>query len=190
MKEVWKNIKGFDGYQISSIGNVKSLSRIILKNGKYPSLTKERILKPKINNNGYKEVQFSQLGKTCMKSVHQLVAIGFLNHKPCGYDLVVNHIDRNKLNNDVFNLELVTNRENSYHKHRNVSSKYVGVHFNKRTKKWISSIYINGKKIHLGTFLLEEDASNNYLQRLNIYNEQKEILELDKIKEICITETS
>jgi hypothetical protein len=190
MKEVWKNIKEFDGYQISSMGNVKSLSRIILKNGKYPSLTKEKILKPKISNVGYQEVNLSKNGKTYMRSIHQLIAVEFLNHTPCGLKLVINHIDYNKLNNNIFNLEIVTNRENSYHKHKNVSSQFIGVHFDRKRKKWISKIWIANQRIYLGSFDKEESAGEAYIKALNNYNEQKEILELDKIKQLCITEKS
>jgi len=69
--------------------------------------------------------------------VHKLVAIHFLNHNPCGYKVVVDHIDGNPLNNHVNNLRLVSSRENinlGYDK-KNTTSKYRGVHLNSKSNK-------------------------------------------------------
>ena len=96
MKEVWKDIQGYEGlYQISSLGNVKSLN--------YNRTGKECILKYGINTNGYLIVVLSKNGKGKTFAIHRLVAQAFIENPenlPC-----VNHKDENKTNNCVNNLE-------------------------------------------------------------------------------------
>jgi hypothetical protein len=102
MQEVWKTITEFgEMYQISNFGNIKSFKR-----------GKETILKPAFDKKGYLRQGFYFNSKNHTKKVHQLVAVYFLNHKPCGMKLVIDHIDGNKQNNFVSNLRLVSNREN------------------------------------------------------------------------------
>jgi ribosomal protein L15E len=72
--------------------------------------------------------------------------MAFLNHTPCGYKIVVDHIDNNiKTDNRLENLQLITQRENVSKDIKNTSSKYIGVCWHKKAKKWRSSIQINGK---------------------------------------------
>lgn len=155
MEEVWKTIEGFEDYKVSNLGRVKSLKR-----------DKEIILKQAIDSRGYYIVSLCKHSKTPSKSIHQLVAIAFLNHKPCGYKLVVNHKDFNRLNNYIDNLEIVTSRENVNQKHLKSTSKYVGVSLHKQSKKWASHIHINGKQYYLGLFNNEYDAHLVYQKRL------------------------
>lgn len=154
MEEIWKPIEGFEDYQVSNFGRVKSFK-----------LNREKILKHGISSNYY-VVGLCNNSKVITKQVHQLVAIAFLNHKPDGYKLVVNHKDFNKLNNHVSNLEIVTSRENTNLKHIKSSSKYTGVNWHKRDKKWESRIYINGKREYLGLFENEIDAHIAYQNKL------------------------
>ena len=155
MIEKFKSIKGYEGmYEVSNLGKVKSLN--------YSHTKKEKIMEGGVNNLGYRIVTLSKDGEQKTKTVHKLVAEYFLNHKPCGYKLVVNHIDLDKLNNKVSNLEIVTQRENSNHKHLKSSSKYTGVSWKKSSKKWMACICINGKNKHLGYFTDEKEASNTY----------------------------
>jgi hypothetical protein len=123
MKEIWKDIDFIDGfkglYQVSNLGRVKSLGRIVKypgsKYGMYNGVFRpEKILKPKIKR--YAGVTLSNTNNKIYPNIHRLVAIGFIpNHfnKPC-----VNHIDGNKLNNKVSNLEWVTNSENQLHAYK------------------------------------------------------------------------
>ena len=76
-----------------------------------------------MENKGQAQNQKYIEGKKETKQVHQMVAESFLNHIPCGYKLVVNHIDFNRTNNAVQNLELVSARENS---NRNTGRPYRG----------------------------------------------------------------
>jgi hypothetical protein len=164
--EIYKDIVGYEGiYQVSNMGNVKSLSRIILIRGKYSSKSTERILKACANSNGYLTVNLYNNSKI-NKKVHQIVAETFLNHIPCGFELVVNHKDFNKTNNKTDNLEIVTTRENANRKHLVSTSKYVGVSFNKSFNKWVSQIFVNGKPKYLGYYNTEIDAHNAYQLKL------------------------
>lgn len=97
-KEIWKDIKGFEGlYQISNMGNIKSLG-----NGKSNN-SKERILKPGKNSNGYLHVILYKDGIKKDYTVHQLVGNAFLSN-PQGYK-ELNHKDEDKTNNNADNLE-------------------------------------------------------------------------------------
>lgn len=106
IKEEWKDIENYEGlYQISNLGRVKSLG-----NGKSGN-SKERILKQKINKNGYCCVALCKEGKPKYYQVHRLVAQTFL---PNPDNLPqVNHIDENKQNNCVSNLEFCTQKYNN-----------------------------------------------------------------------------
>ena len=106
--EVWKDIKGFEGqYQISNYGRVKSLQRKDGRNHTWP----ERILRFTVGTNGYCGVRLSKNGKVFPKEIHRMVAEHFIenpNNYPC-----VNHIDENKSNNNVSNLEWCTYQYNN-----------------------------------------------------------------------------
>jgi len=152
MIEEFRDIPNYEGiYQVSNLGRVRSLK-----------FNKEKILKSTKNSAGYLKVGLYFNNKTKTIKVHQLVAMAFLNHTPCGFKLVVNHINFNKLDNRVENLEIVTQRKNSNREHIKSSSKYNGVHWSKTNNKWRSRILINGKKKHLGYFTDELEASNAY----------------------------
>lgn len=123
MQEKWMPIKDYEGlYEISNFGNVKSLKKEWIgfnyKSKTYHKVTmKERIMKPSISKCGYKQVLLSKSNKQSLKLVHRLVAETFIPNelnKPC-----VNHIDGNKLNNRVENLEWCTYQENNLHAWKN-----------------------------------------------------------------------
>lgn len=114
MEEIWKDIKGFEGvYQVSSFGNVKSLSRDVKAHDKLGGRRrkKESLLKFDVCKNGYLRVV---LTKDCDGKhflVHRLVAEAFL---PNPENLPqVNHKDENKTNNIVNNLEWCDAKYNS-----------------------------------------------------------------------------
>lgn len=103
MKEIYKDIKGFEGkYQVSNFGNVKSLN--------YNNTKHEKILTPIKHHLGYLIVH---LGKNKIKMIHTLVASEFIPNPDS--KRFVNHIDGNKQNNNVKNLEWVTYKENTAH---------------------------------------------------------------------------
>lgn len=160
--EEWKIIKGFEDYQISNQGRVKSFKRI-----------KDNIMTPCLDGGGYYKVTLRKNNKAKTKKIHQLVAIAFLGHTPCGLDLVVDHINEIKTDNRLVNLQIVTNRFNtykSYQKKGGCSSEHTGVCWDKTAKKWKSSIKINGKDKHLGYFIIEEEAAKAYQSVLILKN--------------------
>jgi len=164
--EVWKDIKGYEGlYQVSNLGRVKSLKRKV-KRGKFLYSVKEKILKQAPNTHGYFTVSLWKGNKGKTKSIHVLVAVAFLKHKPNGYFLVVDHIDENRQNNKLENLRLTTNRFNCTRNQEGFSSKYVGVHWHKYYNKWQSIIKINGKNKYLGRYDNEYDAHLAYQNAL------------------------
>jgi len=165
--EIWKDVKGYEGiYKISSLGNIKSLSRIVLKNGKHPFKSKEKLMKRYFKENKYQHVTLSKNGVSKIRTVHQLVAESFLNHKPCMHRLVINHINFIKTDNRLINLEIVTHRENGNMKHIKSSSIYTGVSWHKKNKNWIANISVNGRLKYLGSFESEKEASLYYEEML------------------------
>jgi len=117
VSEEWKDIKDYKGsYQVSNLGEVKSVSRFIKHNSSFTGKikTKEITLK-KYNRKGmYSEVYlYSDIIKRKRFDVHRLVAVAFIKNPESKKE--VNHIDGNKHNNEVNNLEWVTRKENSEH---------------------------------------------------------------------------
>lgn len=156
MEEIWKDVPEYEGlYQVSNLGRLKSF--------KY---CKEKILKSCPDKRGYKIVKLCKNGICTTYTLHQLVAICFLNHKICGHKLVVDHINDDKLDNRVENLQIVTQRYNVYKTQGNYTSKYKGVSFCKKTNKWQSKINLNKKQKHLGKYENEYDAHLAYQNAL------------------------
>jgi len=160
MKEIYKDIPTYEGmYKASSLGNIKSLSRVVTNKRGFYNL-KEKILKPHKRPDGYLHVS---LNEGCFL-VHILVAMTFINHKPNGRKIMVDHIDENKSNNKADNLQLLTNRQNVAKSNllRNTSSKHTGVCWDKSRNKWVAQIKINGKRKYLGRFTNELEAGKAY----------------------------
>ena len=111
MKEIWKDIVGYEGlYQVSNLGNVKSLERIVIKKDNKKYLQKEKILRLGLSDKKYYTVSLFKNGKGKTYRIHRLVAEAFIpnpNNYPC-----VNHKDENKQNNCIDNLEWCTNKYN------------------------------------------------------------------------------
>ena len=160
--EIWKPIPNYEGYEVSNYGRVKSLK-----------LGRELILKPKDDFRGYFNIQLWVKNRKKTFKIHQLVAMAFLGHKPNGQILVVNHINFDKKDNRLENLEVVTQRENANKKHIKSSSKYTGVSWHKKRKRYKALIVINRYQIQLGEFKDEKIASEHYniaLNNLNLYS--------------------
>lgn len=102
---IWKDVEGFEGlYKISNEGVLFSIPRFGVKGG---------VVKPYKTTNGYYGYHLSENGKLHRTSVHRLLAKHFIpnpENKPC-----VNHIDGNRVNNSLENLEWVTYKENTHH---------------------------------------------------------------------------
>ena len=170
MEEVFKDVPDYEGsYQVSDFGRVKSLERdVFIKRYSIFRTIKEIILKPPLGGNGYYTVALYKDSKQKTFRISTLVAMAFLDHKPDGHKVIVDHKDNIRTNDHKSNLQLITNRKNtSKDRFRgNYTSKYVGVGWDKHANKWKSQITINGKSIHLGNFNLEEEASKEYQKAL------------------------
>jgi hypothetical protein len=146
-EEEFRIIKGFENYSVSNLGRVRNNNT-------------NRILKPGINSKGYYNVSLYIEGNMYTKNIHKLVAEAFIvnpYNKPC-----IDHIDNNRLNNNVSNLRYCTQQENCMNQKlsTNNTSNFKGVKFHKQRNKWQAQIQINGKNKHLGLFDNIEDAVN------------------------------
>ena len=152
-KETWKYVVGFEGfYKVSSEGRVKGVKRVIkYSDGRvfnYP----EKVLKSNAASNGYCQVKFGRK----WHRVHRLVAIAFLYNpqdKP-----EVNHINGNKMDNRLCNLEWATKSENGLHSFRylgrkNAPPKRGNAH---KLSKSIIAIFPDGSELKYGA--LQEAA--------------------------------
>lgn len=122
MQEEWKDIPGWEGiYQVSTLGRVRSVDHIQyagVHGGKVQNNhIKSKIKKQRVNRDYYEfTVSDTATGRHTMMKTHRAVALAFIpnpDNRP-----QVNHIDGNKLNNRVDNLEWVTIQENVLHRYR------------------------------------------------------------------------
>lgn len=161
MQEIWKDIEGYEGlYQVSNLGNIKSLKRKTW-NGYIFVQKEDLILKPGLNAKKYLYVSLSKDNKTHTYRVHRLVAQTFIpnpENKP-----QVNHIDGNKSNNNVDNLEWCTNSENQIHAFK------LGL-----KPSFIGSKNPNCKKIN------QYDLDGNFIKQWNSFYDIKRILNIDR----------
>ena len=112
--EEWKDVPNFEGYQVSSFGNVKSLDRF--RKGKFGMrLIKGQLLKQVLNKKGYPEVRLRKNG-IHTRLVHKIVASTFMT-KP-EHCTQINHINGIKTDNRLVNLEWVTQSENQIHAYK------------------------------------------------------------------------
>ena len=114
-EELWKPIENYEGlYEVSNKGNVRSLDRDVqYKKTDFTMKIKGVDLKPNVLKKGYLQVGLSKNGKRKSMLVHRLVMNAF--NPTTDENLQINHIDGNKENNEVSNLEWVTAIENTNH---------------------------------------------------------------------------
>lgn len=149
-KEVWKIIEKYPNYMISNLGKIKSLN--------YKRTGKEQILKQSINGRGYYYVLISINNKYKNILIHKAVAEAFLENDNNYSD--VNHIDGNKLNNCITNLEFCTRSENIKHAYKNnLRNKQVGNTYKKRCELAIE--YINREY-----FIKENEHNDNVIDKI------------------------
>ena len=152
---------------------MRSLAREVKRKNKFAP---EIILKYAINRRGYKLVVLYRDKTRVGYAIHTLVWDAFGDKKRNGRKLQVDHIDNNKLNNRIDNLQLLTNRENVskgvLHNGKK-TSKYLGVSLNTKRKKWLAQIKINGNTKFLGYFDNEYKAHLRYQKAIQSLKQNK-----------------
>lgn len=165
--EVWKPVIGFEGlYEVSSEGRVRSLGFWMNNRWGTQWWKPGRILKPGVDGGGYLMVDLQKDGVRYNKKVHRLVAEAFIpnpDNKP-----QINHLDENPKNNNINNLEWVTQKENNNY----------GNHNKKRIDTMVSLGRINPESVGLSKsekFKLwrktHREERNAYMREL--YNKKK-----------------
>ena len=167
INEIWKPVKGYEGiYEVSNLGRVKSLPRVIrYKNGRKRQ-SKIRILSPG-RFGDYHGVQLCNEEGSKKYYVHRLVCTAFLGN-PIGGRVTVNHIDGDKYNNKLSNLEWSSYSENLKHAYRNGLNKNSGEnnHYTKFSDETISQVR---EKYATGQYLQSELADLYGISRMQIH---------------------
>lgn len=158
MKEIWKNISNYnDKYQISNYGRIKSVDSVYMIPNQYKKMHKHiyrgKILKTSIDNNGYANIRLRKNGKTKCFLIHRLVAKAFIPN-PNNYP-VINHINGNKLDNKVENLEWCTQSHNVKEAYK------LGL------QKTSHNVFQKGHIPHNITKINQYDLQGNYIKTYN-----------------------
>lgn len=175
-EEIWKDIKDYEGlYQVSNLGNVRSLDRIItFKNGT-KQFFKGKILKQKLDKNGYLRVTLTKNNHLSLKQVHRLVGIAFIpnpENKP-----TINHKKGIKTDNRVSQLEWATYQEQTQH-----AIKTGLINFKTR-------IYINQNEKAIEKTrkpIKQYDLNGNFISKYIGVNEAQRITHINNISR-CLT---
>ncbi len=170
LTEQWKPIKGYEGiYEISNFGRVKSLERKCENSGSYSRSISisERELKPEITRTGYYRVCLQKDGKRKKKLIHILVWEQFGHEQKTNNNTVVDHINSNKSDNQISNLQLLTFRENIIKErldYPNRKSRFGGVSMMQdgRDKKWRARL----RNKCLGYYFTQSEAALAYQKEL------------------------
>ena len=186
MKEIWKDIKGYEGiYQVSNLGRVRSLDRIDSNNHPLNGV----ILKPYISNSGYLLVGLYKQQKRDRKLLHRLVAETFLpnpENKP-----EIDHINTIKTDNTVF---LNEDGSINYEKTNLISTTRKENINNPRTK---TKMRINarkpskgkyGKKHHKSKPIIQYDKEGNFIKEWECANDVERVLGISNkhIGSVCL----
>lgn len=173
MIEEWRDIKGYEGYyQVSNLGRVRSIDRRVWYRGRKIFINKKgRVLKPYPTRKGYLMVDIfcGTLESNKTKAVHILVWETFKGER--NPKLQIDHIDNNKQNNKLSNLQEISQHRNKGKspKERTAikKSQYTGVFWHSQCNKWAAQIGYKNKGVHLGVFAKEYDAHLAYQTALN-----------------------
>ena len=147
-------IKDYPNYLIYDDGRV------------YSKYLKGRFLKPRLNSHGYVQVALYNDNKRKGMLVSRLVALHYIDNPE--NKLEVDHIDRNRLNNNIENLRWVTHSDNNRNKDITGAIPFRGV--SKHRNRFQARIKIDGKLKHLGYYDTPEEASEAYIKYCNDNN--------------------
>lgn len=150
-KEIWKPLCGFeDFYSISNLGRIKRIKGFWCK--------KDRIKKFHISNAGYYRVLIKTKGTNKKFSVHRLVAKTFFGEK----NMDVNHIDGNKLNNKITNLQYISKSNNQKHAYKMGLQKVYRGSERKNVAKLTEEKVLEIRKIYIKRRFLIKDIAKIY----------------------------
>ena len=154
MEEIYKTVEGFENYEVSNLGNIKNKGT-------------GRILKQTNNGKNYLKVRLYNNKTSRTIKVHKLVAKMFLENpenKP-----YVDHIDNNRLNNNLINLRYATCKENSQNAtiSKTNTSSVKGVSYCNVKNKYRARVCVDGVSIHLGYFNTLEEAKTARINKVN-----------------------
>ena len=142
--EIWKPITNFPNYEVSNLGQVRNI-------------TTNKLKACRVDHFGYKCTDLYNNGKSKTIKVHKLVAESFIGNRPLNCE--INHIDGNKQNNKVNNLEYVTRSENILHAFRTGLIKV--------DEKWIEKSKLASKKSHeLNNYSGQNNPNSNTRRKL------------------------
>lgn len=154
--EIWLTIPGYTNYQVSNYGRVKSLK-----------FGKKKILKQNINSSGYFSVLLFSDNNKKFKHTHTLVGEAFLKYDINDKSYVIDHIDSDKLNNNLNNLRILSRRENGFREKNEqglTTSTYNGVSLRPIDNMFHTQIRFNNKIHYLGYGKDEKKLSEIYEQ--------------------------
>lgn len=130
-KEEWRSIAGYSGYEVSSLGRVRSLARLDAAGNRM----KERLLAPRLHTGGYLRVQLSSAGKSRDFFIHRLVLQAFVG--PCPPNQEGCHNDGNRQNNEATNLRWDTRFQNMADKKLHGTEQLGAKHWMIRKPEWV-----------------------------------------------------
>lgn len=147
MKEIWENIIGFEGYQVSTNGNVRKGKKSITLS---------------TDTSGYHYVCLiiNKIRKNHL--VHRLVARAFIGES----QLTVNHKNFTKTDNRLENLEYLTQRNNRIH-YALAQKRKLPIGVQETGQRFRAGISLNGKRKHIGVFDTPQEANIAYLKKLH-----------------------
>ena len=119
-----------------------------------------KLVKNVANCKGYCRVGF----KGRIIPYHRIIWVLLNGDIPAGME--IDHIDGDRINNNISNLRLVTRRENLQNLAKHRSGRLVGCCYHKLARKWRAQIQVNGKRKHLGLYETEQEAHGVYLKAL------------------------
>jgi len=153
--ESWKEVVGYEGwYEISDLGRTK---RIKAATNTYAG----RILKPGLDGDGYHKVSLSKAGDIRSVKVHKMVITAFIGPRPEGKQ--INHIDGDKSNNRLDNLEYVTQSENMLHAYK------IGLESQRGEKNNYSKL--TEENVHEIRRLVGEESQKSMAKRFGVAQE-------------------
>jgi len=166
MTEVWKPVVGYEGlYEVSNLGRVKSCTKTVYRDRRGPITFQEKIMKPTVTYKGYLTIDLRNHGRRKGGFVHRLVAKAFIENPENKEQ--VNHINGNKKDNRVENLEWATNQENMVHAYK----------LNLKTSD--AAAEARRQKIE------QLDMKGNIVNSFNSIKEAYEITKINNISAVC-----